>query len=64
LEVVYDGDHSLLVAKRTLKARAETQGDVEADLIKRIEAFVGNPLSELVARSRLLKRAHKEAARS
>lgn len=64
LEVVHDGDHSLLVAKRTLKARSETQGDVEADLIERIEAFVGNPLTKLVTRSRLLRRAHKEAARS
>ena len=43
LEVVPDGDHSLAVAKRTLKADGETQADVDARILKRIEAFVRNP---------------------
>ncbi len=40
LEVVADGDHSLAVAKRTLKATGETQADADARVLKCIEAFV------------------------
>ena len=43
LEIVDDGDHSLAVAQRTLKAREETQADADARVLKRIEAFVKNP---------------------
>ncbi len=43
LEAVPDGDHSLTVAKRTLKADGETQADVDAQVLKRIETFVKNP---------------------
>ena len=42
LEVIRDADHSLIVAKRTLIDRAETQEDVETRIIKRIEEFVTN----------------------
>ena len=38
-----DGDHSLTVTKRTLKASGETQADVDARVLKRIKAFVKNP---------------------
>jgi predicted alpha/beta-hydrolase family hydrolase len=43
LQIVQDGDHSLSVAKRTLKANGETQADVDARVLKRIKAFVKNP---------------------
>jgi hypothetical protein len=43
LEIVADGDHSLAVAKRTLKAKGETQADADARVLKRIKAFVKNP---------------------
>jgi uncharacterized protein len=43
LEVVQDGDHSLLVAKRTLKACKVTQADVDTRVLKRIGVFVKNP---------------------
>ena len=43
LEIVQDGDHSLTVAKRTLKASGETQADVDTRVLKRIKAFVKNP---------------------
>ena len=43
LEIVQDGDHSLAVAKRTLKASGETQADVDTRVLKRIKAFVKNP---------------------
>ena len=42
LEVVEDGDHSLTVAKRTLKAREETQEDVDERVLNCIEAFARN----------------------
>jgi hypothetical protein len=40
---VQDGDHSLAVAKRTLKDSKETQADVDSRVLKSIEAFVNNP---------------------
>ena len=43
LEVVQDGDHSLSVAKRTMKASGETQTSVDARVLKRIMTFVKNP---------------------
>ena len=43
LEIVQDGDHSLTVAKRTLKASGESQADVDTRVLKRIKAFVKNP---------------------
>jgi uncharacterized protein len=46
LEVVADGDHSLIVAKRTLKTTGETQADADARVLKRIEAFVNSPKSQ------------------
>ena len=43
LEIVQDGDHSLKVAKRMLKASGETQVDVDTRVLERIKAFVKNP---------------------
>jgi len=43
LEIVKDGDHSLTVAKRTLKASGETQADVDIRVLQRIKAFVKDP---------------------
>jgi len=43
LEIVQDGDHSLTVAKRTLKASGESQADVDTRVLKRIKAFAKNP---------------------
>lgn len=43
LEVVNDGDHSLCVAKRTLKASGESQADVDARVLRHIKAFAKNP---------------------
>jgi uncharacterized protein len=43
LEIVQDGDHSLAVAKRTLKARDETQAIADERVLKRVETFVKNP---------------------
>lgn len=45
LEVVNDGDHSLCVAKRTLKANGESQADVDARVLRHIKAFVKHPRS-------------------
>jgi hypothetical protein len=43
LEIVADGDHSLAVAKRALKATGESQSDTDVRVLERIEAFVANP---------------------
>jgi predicted alpha/beta-hydrolase family hydrolase len=43
LEIVDDGDHSLAVARRTLKVCEETQGDVDERVLNRIAAFVRSP---------------------
>jgi predicted alpha/beta-hydrolase family hydrolase len=43
LEIVDDGDHSLTVARRTLKVCEETQGDVDERVLNRIAAFVRSP---------------------
>lgn len=43
LEIVQDGDHSLTVAKRTLKASGENQADVDTRVLQRIKAFVKDP---------------------
>ena len=43
LEIVQDGDHSLTVAKRTLKASGESQADVDTRVLKRIKTFAKNP---------------------
>ncbi|MBA2623109.1 MAG: dienelactone hydrolase family protein [Chthoniobacterales bacterium] len=40
LHVVEGGDHSLLVRKMDLKARGETQTDVDEQIIRQIAAFV------------------------
>ena len=41
LEIVVDGDHSLAVTQRQLKAAGETQAEVEQRLLRIIAAFVG-----------------------
>ena len=43
LEVVNDGDHSLAVTMRQLKASGETQDDVDRRLLSVIQAFVTDP---------------------
>jgi hypothetical protein len=43
LEIVADGDHSLAVAKRSLKAADETQAEVDVRVLGSIEAFVKHP---------------------
>jgi predicted alpha/beta-hydrolase family hydrolase len=43
LEIVEDGDHSLTVAKRTLKMRQETQLDSDERVLSRIAGFVRAP---------------------
>ena len=42
LEVVADGDHSLAVAKRTLKTTGETQADADARVLIRIDDLVAS----------------------
>jgi predicted alpha/beta-hydrolase family hydrolase len=44
LQIVEDGDHSLSVAKRTLKANDETQADIEVSILKCIGAFLADPV--------------------
>ncbi len=44
LHVVEDGDHSLLVAKRTLKERGETQADVDRRIAHAIADFLREAL--------------------
>jgi predicted alpha/beta-hydrolase family hydrolase len=41
LHVVEGGNHSLEVARTALKARGETQGDVDATALESIRKFVG-----------------------
>lgn len=41
LHVVEGGNHSLEVARTALKARGETQGDVDAQVLESIRKFVG-----------------------
>jgi uncharacterized protein len=43
LHVVEGGDHSLSVPKRQLRARGETQGDVDRRTLKAIASFVAGP---------------------
>ncbi|MDX2020182.1 MAG: alpha/beta fold hydrolase [Deltaproteobacteria bacterium] len=40
LEVINDGDHSLIVAKRTLNANHETQATVDARIAARVQSFI------------------------
>lgn len=40
LLVIEEGDHSLAVTKRSLKAQGRTQDDVEAEIVQRIARFV------------------------
>jgi predicted alpha/beta-hydrolase family hydrolase len=43
LYVVEGGDHSLMVTKGQLKANGETQDDVEARILEKIQEFVASP---------------------
>ena len=40
LEVVEDGDHSLMVSKTALKARGATQEEADAQMLAAIAAFL------------------------
>jgi hypothetical protein len=42
LYVVEGGDHSLMVTKGQLKANSETQDDVEARILEKIQEFVAS----------------------
>lgn len=46
LHMVKDGDHSLAVTKRQLRAAGETQEDVDQRILRAIGEFVGNPIKE------------------
>ncbi len=46
LHIVEGGDHSLLVTKRRLVAAGETQDDVDLQILKAIQGFVGPLISE------------------
>jgi predicted alpha/beta-hydrolase family hydrolase len=41
LHVVEEGDHSLMVLKRSLKAKSETQDDVDQRILEAVKQFIG-----------------------
>ena len=44
LHVVEEGDHSLMISKRHLKAKNETQNDADIQILEAIEQFVERPV--------------------
>ena len=43
LHIVPEGDHSLLVTKKWLKEHAQTQDDVDREILAAIRSFVSSP---------------------